>query len=181
MRDFFKYRAYVLLALIILGAMFFSGYTYGKKSVTSIEKITSVTNKDGQGITVVDFSPFWKAWAVINDKYVPTNSTTTERASDQTRVYGAIQGMVASLGDPYTIFFPPVESKSFNDEIGGQIEGVGMEIDVRDGVLTVIAPVKDSPAYKAGIKSGDKVLTIDDKLTTGLRTEQAVNLIRGKK
>src|SRR4051812_30219632 len=132
MDNFFKYRAYALLGLLIVGGVFFSGFYFGKNSQPDINKISSVTNKTDT-TTTVDFGPFWKAWQTINEKYVPTNSTTTVRVDDQTRVYGAIQGMVASLGDPYTVFFPPVEAKSFNEEIGGQIEGVGMEVDVKDG------------------------------------------------
>ena len=103
------------------------------------------------------------------------------RASDQDRVYGAIEGMVHSLGDPYTTYFPPAETKEFNETISGQIEGVGMEVGIKDGILTVIAPVKDTPAYKAGVKPGDLVLKIDDLSTNGLSSEEAISHIRGKK
>ncbi len=181
MKEFLKYRLYFFVGLLVLGGVFFSGFYYGKNSQPASVSITSVINKTDSQNATVDFAPFWKAWNVVNEKYVPTNSTTTIKIDDQTRVYGAIQGMVASLGDPYTVFFPPVESKSFNEEIGGQIEGVGMEVDVKDGVLTVISPVKGTPAYRAGIKAGDKVTKIDDTLTVGLKTEQAIKLIRGKK
>ncbi len=129
----------------------------------------------------VDFAAFWKAWNIINEKYVPTNSTTTVRVDDQTRVYGAIEGMVHSLGDPYTTFFPPTEAKQFSESISGQIEGVGMEVGIKEEILTVIAPVKDTPAYKAGVKAGDQILKIDDLVTSGLSTEEAIKHIRGKK
>lgn len=89
--------------------------------------------------------------------------------------------MVASLGDPYTTFFPPVESKSFNEAISGHVEGVGMQVDVRDGALTVISPVKGSPAYRAGVKANDKILKIDQRDTKGITAEEAVKLIRGEK
>jgi carboxyl-terminal processing protease len=111
---------------------------------------------------------------------VPTNGTTTEKVSDQTRVWGAISGMVDSLGDPYTTFFPPAEAKAFNEEISGNFEGVGMEVGQTDGVLTVIAPLKNTPAYKAGIKSGDKIIQIDKTLTNTLTVDQAISMIRGK-
>lgn len=180
MRDFFKYRAYVFSAIIILGGTFFSGYYFGKNNISDADRIASIINKNdpnGQ----VDFAPFWKAWNVINEKYVPTNSTSTEIISDQDRVYGAIEGMVRSMGDPYTTFFPPVESKQFSESISGQIEGVGMEVGIKEGIITVIAPVKGTPAYRAGVKSGDQILKIDNLATTGLSPEEAIKHIRGKK
>ncbi len=180
MRKFFEIRAYVFAGILAILGIFFFGYSTGRHFQPESEKISSIINKDNPDGNV-DFEPFWKAWQTINEKYVPTNSTTTERVSDQARVYGAIEGMTAALGDPYTVFFPPVESKSFNDEISGNFEGVGMEVGIREGVLTVIAPLKGTPAFRAGIKSGDKILKIDDLLTTNLSTEEAISHIKGKK
>ncbi len=159
--------------------IFILGFFIGRMYLPPEARIGEIVNKDS-ATQSVDFAPFWKAWEVINEKYVPTNSTTTERVSDQTRVYGAIEGMTHSLGDPYTVFFPPVESKSFAEAISGNFEGVGMEVGVKDGLLTVISPLKGTPAYKAGIKAGDKILKINDKITDKLSTEEAVKLIRGK-
>lgn len=183
MSNFFKYRAYVLAVLVLVGGIFFSGFYLGKHFVPEESKAVSVINKDDSGASqgTVDFAAFWKAWNIINEKYVPTSSTSTDKVSAQARVYGAIEGMVHSLGDPYTVFFPPKETKSFNDEISGQIEGVGMEVGIKDSVLTVIAPVKGTPAFKAGIKAGDKILKIDEKVTENLSTEEAIKLIRGPK
>src|SRR3989344_8424580 len=181
MSNFFKYRAFASILIIVVGGVFFTGYYVGKNTKTEAEKVTAVINKTDALNAAVDFAPFWEAWNVINEKYIPTNSTSTDTVSDQARVYGAIEGMVASLGDPYTVFFPPVESKIFNDEISGQIEGVGMEVDVRDDILTVIAPIKGTPAFRAGIKAGDKIIKIGDTLTAGLKTDEAIKLIRGKK
>ncbi len=182
MSNFFKYRAYVLVALLVLGGTFFSGVYYGKSSGGEGEKVVIVENKTDPEDKVgkVDFASFWKAWNIVNEKFVAV-STTTKAVDDQGRVYGAIKGMVESLGDPYTVFFPPVESKSFSEEIKGQIEGVGMEVGVKDEVLTVIAPVKGTPAYRAGVKPGDKILKIDERLTNTLNTEEAIKLIRGPK
>lgn len=179
MSNFFKYRLYGLVAVVLLGAAFGSGFYFGKSRTEAVHPI-NIINTDSP-MASVDFAPFWKAWNVINEKFVPTVGTSTERATDQARVWGAIEGMTHSLGDPYTTFFPPVEAKSFQEQISGNFEGVGMEVDIRDNVLTVVAPLKDTPAYRAGIKAGDKILKIDDKVTTNLSTEQAVNLIKGKK
>jgi len=172
-----KRKAYAGLGIILIAAVFTVGYFWGQHNQFNADQIANITNKNGP----VDFAPFWKAWEVINEKYVPTNGTSTAPVSDQTRVYGAIQGMVNSLGDPYTVFFPPVQSQNFNEEISGNFEGVGMEVGSKDGVLTVISPIKNSPAYNAGIKTGDKILKINDTLTTNLSTDDAVNMIRGPK
>lgn len=181
MIDFQKYKSQIIIALVTIAIVFFSGFYFGKNHKSDEEKIASIINKNDPTGTV-DFAAFWKAWNTINEKFIPSNSaTSTERASDQARVYGAIQGMTASLKDPYTVFFPPVESKTFNEQISGQIEGVGMEVGVKDEILTVIAPIKGAPAYKAGVKPGDKILKIDDTVTNTLNTESAVKLIRGKK
>lgn len=134
--------------------------------------------REGEPETI-DFAPFWKAWAIINKDFVPT-STSTKPVTDQDKVWGAIQGMVGSLGDPYTVFFPPVESKQFASEIKGSFSGVGMEVGQENGVITVISPLKGSPAEAAGMRAGDKILKINDKDTTRFTTEEAVNLIRGE-
>ena len=133
----------------------------------------------------VDFSPVWNAWKIIDDKFVPaavatsTPIATTTKALYDERVWGLITGLAASLNDPYTYFLPPAENKQFSDDMSGSFEGVGMEIAVRDQILTVVSPLKGSPAEKAGIKSGDKVLKIDDLDTKGIDIAVAVRHIRG--
>jgi carboxyl-terminal processing protease len=127
----------------------------------------------------VDFAPFWKAWDVINEKFVP--ATTTKEINDQTKVWGAIGGLAGSLGDPYTVFLPPVEKEIFEGDVRGNFEGVGMEVGLRDGILTVVAPLKNTPAYRAGIESGDKIIEIDKTSTYNLSTDEAVSKIRGQK
>ncbi len=178
--NFFKNKVAIAGAIVVIAFVFAGGFLAGRHSESQEALVVSLTNKDDTGTTTADFSTFWKAWNLINEKYVPTNSTSTERVSDQTRVYGAITGMVASLGDPYTMFFPPVENKSFNEQISGNFQGVGMEIDIKNGFLTVISPLKGTPAYKAGIKAGDKILKIGTTTTDNMSTDEAVNLIRGQ-
>ncbi|MES3004640.1 MAG: S41 family peptidase [Patescibacteria group bacterium] len=177
MNDFFKYRAYVFSVLMAIGLVFFAGYYIGQENEKEQAKFSTVLNKDGSG--EIDFSAFWKAWSILDERYVAVASTT-EKVDNQARVYGAIEGMVASLGDPYTVFFPPVESKIFEEEISGNFGGVGMEVGMKDEILTVIAPLKDTPAYKAGIKAGDKIIKIDDVVTAGLNTSEAIKKIRGE-
>ncbi len=135
----------------------------------------------------VDFTPVWRAWEVIDEKFVPAAVATTTQvatstdAAYQERVWGMIQGLAKSLGDPYTFFLPPKENEIFSEDISGEFTGVGMEIAVRDQVLTVVSPLKGTPAERAGISSGDKILEIDGVNTDGMDISDAVSRIRGPK
>jgi len=124
----------------------------------------------------VDFSLFWEAYNELQDKFVKE-----EVLIDQNIIYGAIQGMTASLNDPYTIFFSPSETQTFLEDVNGHFEGVGMEIGIRNEQLQVIAPLRGTPAEKAGFMSGDQIVSIDETSTIDLTVEEAVGLIRGPK
>jgi carboxyl-terminal processing protease len=89
--------------------------------------------------------------------------------------------MTKSIGDPYTDFFDPNQAKIFQQDLSGSFDGIGAELGIKKDILTIIAPVKDTPAEKAGIKSGDMILKINGKDASDMTTDQAVNLIRGKK
>src|SRR3989338_420222 len=123
-----------------------------------------------------DFSQFWKAWNSINERYVPTKH---KAVSNQEKVWGAIAGLTDSLGDPYTYFMPPQEKSLFEQDVAGSFGGVGMQVGMKDGILTVIAPLKSSPAERAGIMKGDNVLRIDGATTTEMSIDKALYLIRG--
>lgn len=128
----------------------------------------------------VDLADFWKAWNALEANYVITHASSTIPSTKE-RLYGAIKGLANSYGDPYTVFLPPEESKAFNESISGSFAGVGMEIGIKDDVLTVIAPLKGTPAQAAGIKAGDKIIAIDGKSTEGISVDKAVSVIRGPK
>ena len=164
-----------LLLLLIIGGAFFLGYQQGEKRIPAELKITELQNKETGKPELVDFSSFWRAWNIINEKFVTTATST----GNQEKVWGAIEGLTKSLGDPYTVFFPPEESKAFETEISGQFEGVGMELGIKDNILSVVAPLKDTPAFRAGIKAGDKIIKINDTLAADMTVEAAVKLIRG--
>ncbi len=173
MLEYFQTRR--AFSTILLVAIFFGLGTYiGLNNRPEINKVVNVLGKETAVSTEADFSPFWKAWNEINDKY-PNISKIT----DQNKVYGAISGLVSSLNDPYSIFFKPDDAKLFQDSIQGNFGGVGIEIGMKDKILTVIAPLKDTPAYKANIKSGDKILKINNLTTSDMSIEKAINLIRG--
>jgi len=165
-----------LAGAIVLIGVFFAGAFWGYSNRPAVEKITNLTNKNAGKPAAVDFSPFWKAWNAVDEKFVANGNLDTRK-----RVWGAIEGMVGALDDPYSVFFPPKEAKTFQEDIRGDFSGVGMEIGSRKGVLTVIAPLKGTPAYRAGIKSGDKIIKIDDKMSADMAADEAAMLIRGKK
>lgn len=130
--------------------------------------------KDKQNI---DFKLFWDVWELVSTEYVDKKAVDPQKM-----YYGAIQGMVAALGDPYTVFLPPEAQKSTKEELGGSFEGVGIQLGFnKDKRLVVIAPLKDTPADKAGVQAGDIILKIDGKDTTSVTLPEAVNLIRGEK
>ncbi len=168
----------VLMSVLIIGASFLIGVEVGYGSRPAAERILGISNKEPAIVLgeEADFSTFWEAWDILNRKYLFPNKTT-----NQDKVWGAIQGLAQSFGDPYTVFLPPEEAKMFEEDVNGNFEGVGMEIGIRDHVLTVIAPLKGSPAQRAGVKSGDKIFKIDDHITTDLTVEKAVQKIRGPK
>ncbi len=161
------------------------GFLVGRFSVLPVERLYGVAGIDVELPEKVDFSPVWATWTALNDKFVPADvsSTSLERANlfTQDMVWGAATGLAGALGDPYTAFFPPKETEIFKSEISGNFDGVGMEIGITDEVLTVVAPLEGSPAKKAGILAGDKILEIDGVTTTGLRVDEAVSKIRGRR
>ena len=110
-------------ATIVLFLVFYSGSYYGQ----SLTKIP--LSLDGTPVTAAQFEPFWKVWSVLSEKFV--TATTTD---SQKRIWSSIQGLAASQGDPYTVFFPPEENKTFKSDIAGNFEGVGMEIGIKDGL-----------------------------------------------
>ncbi len=175
MEKFSKTR-YFATTVLLVALFFLFGVYVGNHNRPEIDKVTGVSGKETQVTTQADFSPFWKVWNTINEKY-----STADKITDQNRIYGAISGLIGSLNDPYSVFFTPDEAKSFKDEIAGNFDGIGMEVGMKDKVLTVIAPLKDTPAYRADIKPGDKILKIDKTITTGLGIEEAIKLIRGPK
>jgi carboxyl-terminal processing protease len=162
-------------ALIVLVIVFLGGVYTGYQNQPSMQKITGLVHKESSVASTTDFAPFWKAWELVDEKMPGSDKIDT-----QEKVYGAIKGLLSSYKDPYTTFFPPEENKVFETEISGEFNGIGIEIGQKDGVLTVIAPLKDTPADKAGIKAGDKIVKINDTITSDMTIDQAISIIRGE-
>ncbi|HEY5588170.1 MAG TPA: S41 family peptidase [Candidatus Paceibacterota bacterium] len=164
-----------ILFLLIIAGSFGLGIHIGYSRRLDIEKIASIINKEPQVETTADFSSFWKVWNTLNEK-----SIYAKKINDQERVWGAISGLASSMGDPYTVFFSPKENKSFNEEIAGSFVGIGAEIGMKDKILTIISPLKDTPAWKVGLKAGDKIIKIDDITTLDMTVDKAIEMIHGK-
>jgi carboxyl-terminal processing protease len=113
---------------------------------------------------------------VIAKKYVDRDNINRDDL-----LYGAMSGMLKVLEDDYSVFLEPEDTKTFEEDVGGSFEGIGAEIGIRDGMLTVISPLKDNPADRAGVKAGDKILYVDGTDTDGLPLDEAVQIIRGRK
>ena len=166
-------------------AMFVS-YRFGLSQGTTVPVPTvseavipldgAVFTNTGSGGRSIDFTLFWKVWDILKDKYVDRSKLDAQKL-----FYGAIKGMLAATGDPYTTFFDPEEQKSFNEDMSGKFEGIGAEMGIRDGILTIIAPLDGAPAAAAGLRPNDKILKINDEKTTDLGLEEAVGKIRGPK
>jgi carboxyl-terminal processing protease len=166
----------IFVVILCLCGIFLGGVYVGFENRPASSKITGLINKEPEAIAAgADFGPFWKAWNLVQEKFPGADKTTAQQ-----HVYGAIKGMLASFGDPYTMFFTPEESKVFESEIAGEFGGVGMEMAQKDGILTVVAPLKNTPAYKAGILANDKIVKINDKSTKNITTDGAIDLIRGE-
>lgn len=161
---FAKILSSIAIIAVVFGAGLYIGFDSGSHRAGAAEK--------------VNLNAFWKVWDVLNERYV--SGTTTNAVNDEDKINGAIKGLVESVGDPYTVFLPPQELSAFEEDIKGNFEGVGMEVGIQNDILTVIAPVKNSPAFKAGIKAGDKIIAINGTSTQGMSIDKAIKLIRGK-
>lgn len=165
------------LAVVLAVAAFFSGMHIGAE--TKLEaSIGSLFAARGAEETV-DLDRFFEVWDELDERFVSASST--EPISIEERLDGAIRGLVESYGDPYTNYLPPEDTALFEEDIAGNFEGVGMEVGMRGGILTVIAPLPGTPAERAGIRAGDAIVRIDGASTERLSVDEAVKRIRGEK
>lgn len=173
---FSKIRSFVLvLALLILSGGI--GYQLGEKKVSiGLKDLRPVVNTGAPSGASVDFGVFWDVWSKLTRYYIEPQTIDVQKL-----VHGAITGMVAAVGDPYTSYFPPQENKQFKEDLGGAFEGIGAELGLKDSRVVIVSPLKGTPAESAGVKPNDIILKVDDLDTAGWTVEQAVNKIRGPK
>ena len=177
-----NYFVLLVAVVILLIGSFWLGLEKGRKENSNatdakfpLEK-TLIFNKDRAQMYSIDFSLFWKVWDLLKENYVDAQNLDAKKL-----FYGAIKGMLAATGDPYTTFFDPEENKRFNEEISGSFDGIGIEIGMKNDILTVIAPLEGTPAEKAGLRAGDKILKINDRITSEMTIDEAVKEMRGVK
>jgi len=119
------------------------------------------------------FKPFWEAWQLVHDQYV-------DQPVDDTKLMeGAIQGMLASLGDPHTSYMDPDQYLQANMEMEGEYDGIGAWVDSSGDYLTIVSPMADSPAEKAGLKPGDRIIAVDGEDITDLDPELVIRRVLG--
>ncbi|MFA5070066.1 MAG: S41 family peptidase [Patescibacteria group bacterium] len=166
----------VVLVLSVLLSFFiglFLGFWQGAKTTPAMS-LTEFIQNYATSKKQIDFSLFEEVWQEVKNKYV-------EQPVDEKKLfYGALTGLVASLGDPYSSFLDPELTKTFEDEFEGSFEGIGAEIGLKSDKLMIIAPLPSSPAEKAGLKPQDQILQINGTETTGMTLDYATSLIRGK-
>ncbi len=175
----------VLVVVIFIAGFFLGGRSSQKDSIkdrlTSIIKPLSkndpvFANAEKEKPEDVDFDVFWEAWRHMDSKFVDV-----DKLDSQKRVYGAIKGMVSAVGDPYSAYMDPEETKEFNTDMDGSFEGIGAELGMKKGMLTVIAPLEGMPAEEAGLRAGDIIVKVFDEVTLDMTVNDAVKLIRGEK
>lgn len=164
-----------VIFVVTAGSSFAGGVVFSNQDST-------VTLEDGSVIGIgevkrisddVDFQLFWDVWDILHEDYLRAP------VSDKDLLYSAIDGLVKGVGDPYSRFFDPRSAEGFQTDLAGKFEGIGAEIGIKDDFVVVVAPIVDSPASNAGVRSGDIIYTIDDVETRGMSVEEAVRRIRG--
>ena len=173
----------IILVLLISTGVFIAGYYIGANGYpqgsdayvkADVDKGLPSNKKN------VDFGLFWRVWDTLEGQYFDKT-----KLDPSMMVYGAIQGMVGAVGDPYTVFLPPQENKVVQEDLKGSFQGVGIQIGFLGTQLAVVAPLPDTPAAEAGIQAGDHIIGIKDEAkevdtsTAGMSLPDAVELIRG--
>ncbi len=178
-----RYAQMLILGVCMLTIGLIGGYLVGTKNLT--QYIPGIANANIDRATPeekdVDFSLFWEVWDTLENSYFDKS-----KLDPSSMVNGAIKGMVASVGDPYTVFLTPSENKVTQEDLKGNFDGIGIQIGYRGTQLSVIAPLPKSPAEEVGVMAGDYILGIKDESknievgTGGMTLPEAVQIIRGE-
>ncbi|PIR79939.1 MAG: hypothetical protein COU25_02795 [Candidatus Levybacteria bacterium CG10_big_fil_rev_8_21_14_0_10_35_13] len=170
-----------LQIIVLIAIAFAGGYYFGVNKVNlewqNYKPVLSVSSKEPPaGIINVDFAPFWTVWEKLLVNYYDKS-----KLDQQKMLNGAISGMVDALGDPFTLYLPPVLNNDFKQGLAGQFSGIGAELGTKDKNIIVIAPLDGSPAQRAGIRAGDVIVGVNNESTAGWNLSQTVEKIRGPK
>lgn len=170
----------VLFCFLFLILSFSGGYFIGESHAARTIVPAGEARVTGQGSVSaslekdIDFKNFWDIWNLTKEKFYK------QPVSDKDLYYGALKGLVSGLHDPYSVYFDPEEAKTFMEDLNASFVGIGAHIGIKEEKLTVVAPLEDSPAEKAGLLPGDWIVTIDKVETSGMSVEEAVSKIRGE-
>ena len=166
-------RAAIFWAIILVIVTAFGTFVVTNTIAISLGNKVVIAQKDFEAIKSMDKLMGLKEY--IKSNYV-------EGAEDNKLIEGAIKGMFESLGDPYSVYMTKEEFKNFNESTKGSYGGIGVIVSrSEDGYVTVVAPIEDTPGEKAGLKTNDKIIKVDDKDIVGIDLEEAVALMKGKK
>lgn len=170
----------IQISLVILISLLV-GYFFGISKVNyewkNYKPKFQIVNKEPPaGVIAIDATPLWTVWEKLQTNYYDKSKLDTQKMLN-----GAITGMVQTLGDPFTLYLPPVQNNNFKQGLAGQFSGIGAELGMKDKQIIVITPLTGSPAEKAGIKPGDSIMGVDGQSTNGWDLRQAVDKIRGPK
>ncbi|MFA5800226.1 MAG: S41 family peptidase [Candidatus Peribacteraceae bacterium] len=185
MKNIFRILSVALLPLLALVLGWELGVNYELKQLVAerqkLNELLVPSTSSGQVVKgdpekEVDLSLIWSVWRLLDRHYIAPRDLKINAL-----VYGAVGGLVQAVGDPYTVFMTPQDSKTFQDALSGTLEGIGAQLDVREGKIVVVAPLKGSPAEKAGLLTHDIIFRVDDLAVEGMRLEDVVAKIRGQK
>lgn len=164
------------VALLFSAIFFVFGFSVGSDHQSKDVPFDFAQVQNKENSENVDFGLFWEVWDLVKEKYVDHDNL---KAQDM--VYGAINGMLAATGDPYTVFLDPEDNAALSEELSGSFEGIGAEVGMKDGIVTIVTPLEESPAQKAGLRAGDKIVEIEGEATTEMTIDDAVKRMRGPK
>ncbi|MCL4458992.1 MAG: S41 family peptidase [Chloroflexi bacterium] len=169
-----KLALIVVLALAVVAGAFFAGYTYGQYGVAATrpsEAIIGLTGREPEG-----FKVFWEVWQLVEKDFYNRSALDPKKIT-----YGSIRGMLEALDDPYTIFASPEHTRMVEEDMRGTFEGIGVTIELKDKKVTIVAPLENSPAERAGLRPGDVIIRVDGKDVSRMSILEIVRLIRGPK
>jgi len=175
-----------LVAMLAFGMAFVSGYLFGRSEpahgplsfLDVLQPTTARATEDGVLNTDEQqrFKVFWETWQIVERDFYDRT-----QVDHQKLIYGAIKGMVDAVGDPYTVYQTPSQREIGDTDLRGSFDGIGIQVDMKDNRLTVVAPIEGSPAEAAGFRPGDIVVEVDGKSLAGKTLNDTVGLIRGQR
>src|SRR5699024_1885801 len=169
-----RFRNIIIILVASLLLAFIGAYAGAKLFQTKQASNNPVSQVEQSSDTPADLSKVAQAYELIKQHYI-------EDVDDEELLEGAIHGMIDVLDDPYSSYMDLESMEDFQEQIEASFEGIGAEVSMVDGKVTIVAPIKNSPAEEVGLRPNDQIIKIDEEDIDGLDLEEAVDLIRGEK